>query len=449
MVARYVKHVLIIVMGLALQCVASGAFGNSSLHTAPIIIQGNRILPLTRYPISMYRLYKSDAQGIARQIPFQIDEINQFGDFVLEKGPSPNSETGNGIFDPQDEISFMGDDVGPAREPVVWPDGKPTSVFELRLTSFYPNPMGESTGAVYVAVFLRKPPPLSQKKYVVFDPSQSEVITSRYKYAFDQKNWLVTRNVDVLTSEKPPSYTTMIQSSTFYMKADLKYFLTVVANHRTIDSALEAYRSGPIRNIVRVTFHYSFLRLKLELGMYTEISFFSNAVFLPAVVYNPVDGQKSLNKGSGMYYGMALVDNPNNYQIETNMPLYQAKVNILDLFKGDRQGEPLYWVSAKGKDRMMYLEFTPSADLQKSGVIPSLYQEDKPGSEIMTRSNKDAEELGRSPVNLGIYFDATRFKEGEHRMGFRLFFENNQDQRRLEVFKKLNDWIYEVKRLNI
>ena len=82
----------------------------------------------------------------------------------------------------------------------------------------------------------------------------------------------------------------LIDSSTFYLKADLKYFLTVFANHKSVNSELESYKTGPIRTIVRVAFYYVFLKLKFEVGMYTEVSLFSNSVVLPAVISNPVDG---------------------------------------------------------------------------------------------------------------------------------------------------------------
>ena len=70
-----------------------------------------------------------------------------------------------------------------------------------------------------------------------------------------------------------------------------------------------------------VAFYYSFLRLNFEVGMYTEVSFFANSVVLPAVMYIPIDGSRFFNDGSGFYYGFALRDNPQDYQLETNLRL--------------------------------------------------------------------------------------------------------------------------------
>jgi hypothetical protein len=200
---------------------------------------------------------------------------------------------------------------------------------------------------------------------------------------------------------------------------------------------------------VRVSFYYTLLRLNFELGMYTEISFFSNAVYLPAVMYNPLDGTKNLNRGSGFYYGMALKENPAIFQIDTNMPAY-APSGFFDfkLFQG--QIKPKYWITARGLDRMLYMEIVPSPMMLKAGAVPMFYKEDISGDPMaQSRNNADANPLGKSPVNLALYFDMTKFSEGEHIMAFRLFFENVNDQSRLEAFKSLGEWQVNASRVRI
>ena len=43
------------------------------------------------------------------------------------------------------------------------------------------------------------------------------------------------------------------------------------------------------------------------------------------------------------------------------------------------------------------------------------------GNQLSKRSHDDILPLGKSPVNLALYFDLTRFKEGEHEIAFQLF----------------------------
>jgi hypothetical protein len=420
------------------------------IHSAPVVLQGLKIKAVTHYPLAMYRLFKTDTDGKAVAIPFQIDEINEWGDYVLPEGGKVTANTGNGIFDLQDELAFMGDDVGEPKAPTSWTFAKPALIFEIKLTSKGLNPAGAIDGAVYVGIYFQNPPQLASKNYVNFNRKSAEVVTSRYRYGFDQKNWLVSRRVEMLKKgserDKEPEFIPLLESTTFFMRADLKYFLTVEANHRSINSDLEAYKIGPVRTIVRVSFYYTFLKLNFELGMYTEISFFSNAVYLPTILYNPLDGKKSLNKGSGFYYGMAMRDNPKNFKIESNIPAYKP-AGFLDMFSSGDEPKELYWIMASGNDRMLYMEISPSKEMRAAGAIPMLYKEDIDGPSIANRGSQEPSPLGKSPVNMGLYFDMTNFTEGEHIMAFRLFFENSNDEKRLAAFKNLGNWGIDVKRV--
>ncbi len=431
----------------------------AGIHSAPIVMTAIRLKQAAQFPLHRYRLYKRGVDGEAVPIPFQMDEINKIGDYVMSDGPKTNAETGNGIFDGLDELCFMGDDVGPIGRPSKWPDDRePQNVFEIRLKP--PAHLKDlPEGAVYLAIYQTPPALTSDQKYVIFNLAAGEVLTSRYRYMFDRKNYLVVNGVDMVphqsqvqtqTGIEPPLKIPLIDSSTFYAKADLKYFLTVQVNHRSVNSRLEAYKSGPVRTLVRVTFFYSFLKLKFEVGMYTEVSFFSNSVILPAIIYNPLDGIKSLNKGSGFYYGFALRDNPKTYTFDTNMRPYEEsddKGGVLGLLKKEPSPVAEYWASLVGDDRMMYVLMRPSSQMLQDGNVPFYYLSDKSGDELKKRNNDDLRTLVDSPVNLGLYFDLTRFREGEHLMSFQLFFENKKDYKSLETFRTLDRWSMKVSRI--
>ncbi len=436
-----ILHIMMLLCGFSGVAGFPPMLANASIHQAPIVVTGFRIRAASRYPISTYRLFRTGADGSAVPIPYQIDELNDWGDYVLDQGGPITKDTGNGIFDLQDELVFMGNDVGPVSPPTKWPQGQPTLTYEIRLSHLGKNPVGPNDGAVYLGIYFREAPALNTTSYVVFDAKQGTVSTSRYTYKFDRKNYLVVDGVDMVTKEAggKRGSVPIIDTSTFFMKADLKYFVTMEANHRTVNSQIEAYKVGPVRSIVRVSFFYSFLKLKFELGMYTEVSFFSNAVVLPAILYNPLDGPKSLNAGSGFYYGFALNDKPSAYNLQSNMPAYR-KGSFLDMFRKQDKLEPLYWISLTGADRMMYVELLPSPAMLEARSVPFLYTEDLAGKELKSRSNNTPAELGKAPVNLGLFFDLTRFKEGEHRMSFRLFFENTYDPAQLESFRTMNNW---------
>jgi hypothetical protein len=296
-------------------------------------------------------------------------------------------------------------------------------------------------GAVYVGGYVNKPAPkLSDKYYVQYDPVAGAVRSSRYVYKFDKKNQLVVKGIEV----KDPSTgaeTRLVDASSMYLRADLKYFLTLTANHRTVQSDLEGYRRGPIRSIVRIKFFYRFLKMNFELGMFTEVSFFANSVVLPAVMFNPIDGTKRLKKGSQFYYGFALRENPKNYKIDTNMPYIDAGKSLSGVFGFQERAKRNYYASITGKNQMFHLDIKQSRALQRLGNTPKIYKEEQSGPFLLKERNNNRKlPLGKSPVNLAVYFDLNKFPKGEHKISFQMFFENRFNKRDLLGFQNLSKW---------
>ena len=410
---------------------------SQGIHRAPIILTAANLPELSGFPVGTYRVFKSK-NGKAEAIPFQIDELTRYEDFVLGQGPSPNTHEGDGIFEGLDELSFMGEDVGDIDPIKTWAGTPPDLSFEL--SAIHQN---GKKGAVYIGIWFSTPPPLSKRSYVYFDLKEAKILTSRYAYFFDPTNYLVVKGIDVIKDGLPKR---LVDSSSFFLKADLKYFITFLVNQSSIESKLEAYKNGPIRSIVRVSFSYVLLKLNFEMGMYTEVSFFANSVILPAIMYNPLNGAKSLNKGSGFYYGFALKENPGLLKMNSTLPEYSQKRSI-NPFAAKPIVKESYSVTASSPDWFMQMEIQPSKKMIAKGFGPSLYVENLASQDMNSRPLNKALELGKSPVNLAVNFDLSEFDEGEHRVGFKLFFENNVTPEILDSFSTLRNWEYSAKRL--
>ena len=403
----------------------------AGIHTAPIILPARIIRAVQYHPINMYRVFRTGPDGSAIPIPFQIDERDHYGDFILPKGKNPNTQFSNGIFDGIDELSIMGNDVGPVKQPTKWAFKKPAILYQLLLTK------GKQRGAIYVGAYFTSPPPLSPARYVSFNLRNAEIRTSKYRYLFDNDNYLVVRGVDILSKKAPVQ--SLLESSTFYLKTDFKYFITLEINQGDISSELDAYMVGPIRAIARVNFNYSVLKLNFDLGMYTEVSFFSNSVILPAIIDNPLDGPKTLNEGSEFYYGFNLRQNPKNLTIETNMPAYRQK-SFFDFLNSKKNvSKDKYWVTAKTDDYMVYLEMIPSKQMQADGAIPSFFLE-QTDTEVINKRSRDPAPLGEARVNMAVAFGLQRLQKGFHEIALQLFVENTARQDYLDAYKELNQW---------
>ena len=324
--------------------------------------------------------------------------------------------------------------------PKDWGPWKPSQVFEVTFNQ------GAKRGAVYIGVYssVRSPKPkLSSLNYVSFSPSASTVLTSRYRYRFAPKNYLVVNGVEFKNSSYG-SYP-FISSSSFYLNADLKWFITLTANEHNVTNKLEAYKDGPIRTIARVLFNYQILKLKFELGMYTEVSFFANSVVLPAIVDNPLDGAKTLNPGSEFYYGLGLASSPTMMNITSNMPAHQNnRVRINSVARRTR-GEK-YWLSAVSDRAMVYLEFQPSAKMLKAGNVPKYYIDNQPFNSIRGRG-KNPKPLGKSPVNFALGMDLRKFPEGTHTINLRLFLDSIRSEKILNEYKMADQWVRRMRRL--
>lgn len=417
---------------------------HAGLHNVPIIIPAFQIRAALFHPLHEYRMFRTNPDGSAVAIPFQIDQKDKYTDYILDQGAHPNSKSSNGTFNGQDELCLMGNDVGIKLIPTKWNFKQPDILYEIDFTRMgvSSNPNAPREGAVYLGIYYKDAPPLAKESYVSFDLGNAQVITSRYRYLFNNKNYLVVRGVDIEQPGKKEEQ--IILSSAVYMRLDMKYFLTLNLGHSDIDSELDAYKVGPVRVIARVNFDYKILKMKFDLGMYTEVSFFSNSVNLPAVIDNPLDGKKSLNRGSYFYYGLALVDNPKDLEPKSNMPDFKGKGGFFSFREDAPKGH--YWASAKSSKYTLYLEFQPSKQMAKDGNVPYMYVESIGADELRKRKSGPLP-LGESPVNVAVSFDLDNFRMGVHQVAFRVFIENIHADSVLEEFKTSNDWRVTAERL--
>lgn len=440
-------HIKSIVIILILSYLIGYSQLNAQIHSAPIVIKAKDIKELTGYPIILYRVFKTNKNLQAVQIPFQIDEVNEFGDFVLDKGPSPNISEGNGIFDNNDELVIMGDDVGLASTPIEWQVKKPSLFFEIK----FKHPLDPNkVGAIYVGIYFVTPPSLPNISYVSFDYPNSKIISSKFIGTFDKDNYIAIKNISI----KDPStqkFIPLINYSIFYLRINLKYFLTLEVNHKDLKSYLDAYKIGPIRIILRVNFFYNFIKINFKLGMYTEVSIFANAIYLPSILYNPIDGSKILNKDSGFYYGFNLRLNPQHYKQSTNFPKYKEHMKtIFSLFKTSQPTQSYYWLKMISDNHMIYLEFNLSEQMRIHNNIPYLFIDNKDGCHIdkdpQRIKNKPAP-LGKSTTNIALYLSLSNLTKGEHNILFTVFFENHTNEAKIQEFKNAKLWTFNIQQL--
>jgi len=391
------------------------------LPSVPMVFKAENIDPIVNYPIAYMRVFRTDPDGRAVAIPFQIDEMNVYGDFVFNTD-RPYDQA-NHIFDRLDELTLMSGDLGVRKTPTRWPhDNKPFRLYEV-VTS---RRVAHNT--FYVAIFLKKAPPRTSKTYVQFSPVTSTIETENYYLSLNKRNYLTIEEVLFRLSNKNIS---LIDWSSFYLKLDFKYFLTFEEDQDTIETKMSVWKAGPVRTVIRVDFVWKVLKLKLNPGFFTEMSFFADSLHLPALIHAPFDNRKILNRGSEMYYGFALVENPQALRIETNMPRYRTDQS--------KQHNALlrYWLGMHAPEYAVLVNMHSNASLRASSFAPTLFTTDRPAARLMRRK---AGTPHNERVNVAVYFDLTRFPKGEQRLGLQSVFVNRklspaaQQQRTRQIY---------------
>lgn len=402
---------------------------NSPTTTStPIILLASELKGAEYSQVPDMRLFSVDNNGNIYPILFQIDQKDEYGDYDLDKRESP-------IFSDFDELAFMSGDAGSNKDPIRWPFEKPERLYKI-----YLKHQGENK-AVFLGVYPKGKAPkesLSTKKgYVNLDLENAKIETTQYLYFFNPKNYLMLK--DFYTLDPKQTKKKLLTASSFYLKLNLKYFFAISVNHNDVNSELEAYKVGPIRAIARVDFSYRLMSMKMDLGMYTEVVFFENSIFLPAILENPINSESILNPGSDFYYGFALVENPAEVEIKSNMTAYAGKEKTI-------KTENLYWLSTKGETSQVYLEFKPSSSMLQKEIFPKYYSEAKTGNQVLRRTEK-AQPLGKSRVNIAVTADMGKLPTGEHNIELAIYIGTKLTDEENQAFKNHRSYEKQVSKL--
>jgi len=182
MAAGYRGITLSIVLALLLALVFGLSASSQKTMTRSedqLVVPGKAVPPALNWPIAQTRAF-AVKQEKARAIPFQIDEVNADGKYIVTHGPQRS--VGDGLIGPNDEIVFMVLDAGDQGGRELLPPGF-SQVAELQIA----DPLDGGKAWVYLANYPQNPPPLSSEDYVRFDNQITRVDTMRYAMGFHQR----------------------------------------------------------------------------------------------------------------------------------------------------------------------------------------------------------------------------------------------------------------------
>jgi len=267
----------------------------SLAHAIPasqVIITGKDLPHLLGKPIASIRVLDTDGKAI----PFQIDEVTDDGEYVLDRGELPNTDKGTGLLDRNDEVVFLWDDAGNhsvSSQNSNSPDTKSINGSnDINGKNNNDGIVVFTRGSASRAVIIRLDSsiPLSPKKYINYDHATQRVVTPYYYADFAKDRFhFVRAGVMDFRSGKSGKYVDLVNE--LRVEILLKTLFGLIPVRYTEDNIVclvRRYKAGPIRLIRRGDFHLNLgLGVKGSKASVDQICY-PQAVKVPVYVHLPI-----------------------------------------------------------------------------------------------------------------------------------------------------------------
>jgi len=232
---------------------ASG--GMMTRSADPVVIKGKEFPSMKGLGLDGFRLFVF-SRGQWQPVPFQIDEMDGDGFYVLPSGKRPNKDTGKGErageLDDDDELVFMVSDVGEKA-----PSGRGQGGLGERCAAEIEvrDPSTGAKGWAYLLWFEHPPAP-SPTDYVRFDPRQDRVFAQAYTLGYSPaKDLVYTTYMAIPHSGSGADLTDASLLDRVNIRFTASIFLKSITFSRNEDdfvSEVIAYKDGPVRVMRRV-----------------------------------------------------------------------------------------------------------------------------------------------------------------------------------------------------
>jgi hypothetical protein len=366
-----------------------------------IIVRGRELRKTRNEKISNLSLFSSIA-GEINPIPFQVDEVNPEGEWVLpmispsfkDRSIEVDRDDDNGHLDENDELVFMVRDSGDRLAPDHYPPGA-VAVDEIRLE----DPIDGALAWVYLCSFSGKPP-LSNVDYVIYQPlldKMEQVNSSNFKIIY--------------TPELPnsPSSLSIPGSKNILDRMKFRMQVKILGIPFSLEEAdfsgeLSLYKDGPIRVIRRIRSAIQLTKTFRTPSAAIESVLYDNASIVPFRIKILVS-MKWFKKILQIKTRVgADFQNMHGWQVLTNVdPRWLRVDGKMDETEMGIKGEGFNWFLAKGPEGAFMiravLDRRPDGSFQESPLKASLYYMDDD-----TRLDPPESVPGESP-QIGYWMD--------------------------------------------
>lgn len=315
-------------------------------------VPGKQLPNLLGQTIDSIRVFASTDGGSAKVIPFQIDEKDSKGQWVMD-----SASAGGSVLDPQDVLLFHLDDAGVALAGAQVPEGK------ARAQIF--------AGGKYVYVIASDTPMAkSSKSYVSYSPTQDRVSTAFYDIGFNLRQALVQ---DVLVLHNGSKVADILDRFKVRFNLAIKNFFNFKIEESDVQARVAGTRVGPIRVVRRVVATKKLGPINVIPKSITDFLFYPNWVEVPTTIQNPIEGPKFLEDKTQGLSGYDFTHEVYGSILYASVGTSSATLNGLseDSEKAFEQGAATWW-SLNGPTGSLVVGIQNDPKLEQLGIRPSL-----------------------------------------------------------------------------
>lgn len=330
----------------------------------PLIIKGSQLPQLCKRPPNQFEvLARRDSKLVP--IPFQIDQINSDGSYILPERPEPVASSHPAMLDAKDELVMMIADLGERAKSNV---ALPSDALEIEMS----DPLGGPPRYAYVATDAH--PARSPLHYVEYDAAKNIVETDRYRFGYSH---------GVPTDYAPQSHAhengpNLLDRFKIRIRATvLKVFHFNVTEDK-VDNRLVAWKAGPVR-VVRLVTHSVRVAFGIRSPEVANYDFFYRDCvenpfkvrfpWVPRVLFGDIKVRLDLDFTGLDGYALSW----------SHMKSGALRIGDPRLTTIARSDPPrVDWIALRGGGRMLIQTIAPTSDLQL--LERRLYYNDDPNT---------------------------------------------------------------------
>jgi hypothetical protein len=236
-VGRGLRAALVYAWAASAIVAGQAAWGDTAARFGDVItIEGTALPGFDGAHFDHLALLACAARG-CHPIPFQIDERDRNGHWVLDQGPEPGADDPPEVLDGNDVLLFMAADAGERARRADLPGQDPAA--EIRLH----DPLGGATRWAYLVAFPGSAP-RSATRYVEYDAAADRVRGARVSLGFDRG---VPRYLGIRDASGGAETNVLDRLKVRATATFLWGLIHFARNEDDLQTQFVAWREGPIR----------------------------------------------------------------------------------------------------------------------------------------------------------------------------------------------------------